>query len=161
MVSRPTVSLGPDIGFLPGDADEKLESWMQPVFDNISMIAAGMKAKKLPHVISSEELRKADQLCLQAITYMRGRSLPFQFLFVDEAQNLTPLEIKTLITRAGQGTKVIIAGDPDQIDAKGLGYDTNGLMRTTRRFKGDSLFGVVHLHRSERSALAQRAAELL
>lgn len=161
MVTRPTVSLGPDIGFLPGDVNEKLESWMQPVYDNIGMIARGIKGHKMPFTLSAEELAKNDQLCLQAITYMRGRSLPEQYLFVDEAQNLTPLEMKTLITRAGGGTKVIIAGDPEQIDCPQLNYDTNGLMVTTRKFKNDPLFGVVHLHRSERSALAQRAAELL
>lgn len=161
MVTRPTVALGPDIGFLPGDENEKLESWMQPVHDNIGMIARGIKSQKMPFILSAEELKKNDQLCLQAITYMRGRSLPEQYLFVDEAQNLTPLEMKTLITRAGMGTKVIIAGDPEQIDAPHLNYDTNGLMVTTRKFKNDPLFGVVHLHQSERSALAQRAAELL
>ena len=141
--------------------DEKLEAWMHPVFDNLNMIARGIKSKKLPIHLNAEELQKNNQLCLQAITYMRGRSLPNQYLFVDEAQNLTPLEIKTLITRAGQGTKVIISGDPEQIDCKNLNYDTNGLMVTTRKFKDDPLFGVVHLHRSERSELAQRAAELL
>lgn len=161
MVTRPTVSLGPEIGFLPGDADEKLEIWMHPVFDNISMIAAGIKQKKVPFHINLEDLKKQDQICLQAITYMRGRSLPYQFLFVDEAQNLTPLELKTLITRAGVGTKVIISGDPDQIDTKHLNHDNNGLMVTTRKFTGDPLFGVVHLQHSERSELAQRAAELL
>lgn len=161
MVTRPTVALGPDIGFLPGDMDEKLENWMQPVFDNISMIIAGTKAKKMSTFFTAEDLIKNKQLVLQAITYMRGRSLPRQFLFVDEAQNLTPLEVKTLVTRAGAGTKVILAGDPDQIDTKALNYDNNGLMVTTKKFRGESLFGVVHLKRSERSELAQRAADLL
>jgi PhoH-like ATPase len=161
MVTRPTVSLGPDIGFLPGDMDEKLENWMQPVFDNISMIIAGTKARKMSNFFSAEDLIKNKQLVLQAITYMRGRSLPRQFLFVDEAQNLTPLEVKTLVTRAGIGTKVILAGDPEQIDTKALNYDNNGLMVTTKKFRGEPLFGVVHLKRSERSELAQRAADLL
>lgn len=161
MVTRPTISLGPDIGFLPGDVDEKLDSWMQPVYDNINMIIAGARARKLPAFFSIDDLIKNKQLVLQAITYMRGRSLPYQFLFVDEAQNLTALEVKTLVTRAGVGTKVILAGDPDQIDAKTLNYDNNGLMVTTKKFRGDKLFGVVHLHRSERSELAQRAADLL
>jgi len=160
MVTRPTVALGPDIGFLPGDMNEKLESWMQPIFDNISIIGSGLH-KKHAHSVSTDELTKNNQLSMQALTYMRGRSLPQQYLFVDEAQNLTQLEVKTLITRAGHGTKVILSGDPDQIDTPHLSYDTNGLMVTTKKFKGDPLFGVVHLKTSERSALAARAAELL
>jgi len=161
LVTRPTVSLGPDIGFLPGDVNEKIENWMYPIFDNIGFIAHEMKRLKLPVTVSVEELRKTNMLSLQAITYMRGRSLPQQYLFVDEAQNLTPLELKTLITRAGKGTKVVIAGDPEQIDTQQLGYDNNGLMVTTRRFMNDKIFGVVQLHKSERSHLAQKAAELL
>ena len=161
MVTRPTVSLGPDIGFLPGDVNDKIETWMYPIFDTISAIAHEIKKMKLPIVISTEDLRKTNQLSLQAITYMRGRSLPQQYLFIDEAQNLTPLELKTLITRAGTGTKVIMAGDPEQIDTNQLGYDTNGLIVTTRRFMNERIFGVVHLQKSERSSLAQKAAELL
>ncbi|MDQ5890419.1 MAG: PhoH-related ATPase [Candidatus Dependentiae bacterium] len=161
MVTRPTVSLGPDIGFLPGDVNEKIENWMYPIFDNIGIIGSELRKAKMPFNISTEEMRKANQLSLQAITYMRGRSLPHQYLFVDEAQNLTPLELKTLITRAGKGTKVIIAGDPEQIDTPHLGYDTNGLIVTTRRFMNEKCFGVVQLHTSERSNLAQKAAELL
>ncbi|MDQ5940483.1 MAG: PhoH-related ATPase [Candidatus Dependentiae bacterium] len=161
MVTRPTVSLGPDIGFLPGDVNEKIENWMYPIFDNIGIIGSEIKKAKLPMSISVEDLRKANQLSLQAITYMRGRSLPYQFMFIDEAQNLTPLELKTLITRAGKGTKVIIAGDPEQIDTPHLGYDSNGLVVTTRQFMNEKCFGVVQLHTSERSNLAQKAAELL
>ena len=160
MATRPTVSLGPDIGFLPGDMNDKLDIWMQPIFDNISMITSGL-GRKAAAQLSIEELQKENMISLQAITYMRGRSLPKQFLFVDEAQNLTPLEVKTLVTRAGHGTKVILSGDPDQIDTPHLSYDTNGLMVTTKKFKGDPLFGVVHLKKSERSKLAERAAALL
>jgi len=161
MVTRPTVSLGPDIGFLPGDVNEKIENWMYPIFDNIGFIGNELKRLKIPLTISVEELRKTNMLSLQAITYMRGRSLPQQYLFIDEAQNLNPLELKTLITRAGYGTKVIIAGDPEQIDTPQLGYDSNGLVVTTRRFMNERCFGVVQLHKSERSSLAQKAAELL
>lgn len=161
LVTRPTISLGPDIGFLPGDMGEKLETWMQPVYDNISVIVKEIKNKKYPLHISAEKLLENDQLSLQAMTYMRGRSLPKQFVFVDEAQNLTPLEIKTLISRAGAGTKVVLAGDPEQIDNPKLTYENNGLMLATRRFYGQSIFGCVMLHKSERSILAQKAAELL
>jgi PhoH-like ATPase len=161
MVTRPTVSLGPDIGFLPGDVLEKIESWMYPIFDNIGMIGSQLKKNKAAITVSAEALRKANQLSLQAMTCMRGRSLPHQFFFIDEAQNLTPLELKTLITRAGKGTKVIIAGDPEQIDSHRLNYYSNGLMVTTNKFMNERIFGVVHLHKSERSGLAQKAAELL
>lgn len=161
VVTRPTVAVGPDIGFLPGDVDEKLDSWMYPIRDNIEAIGSMLAKKSLPFRIDFEGLLKYDQLSLQALTYMRGRSLPNQFIYVDEAQNMTPLEVKTLITRAGAGTKVILAGDPDQIDTPHLNRETNGLVVTTEKFLGDRLFAAVKLERSERSELAQRAADLL
>lgn len=162
MITRPTISVGSDIGFLPGDVEEKLENWMLPIFDNISVITHTIRSNKVPvYCPTIDQMREDRLLVLQAITYIRGRSLPYQFLFIDEAQNLTLHEVKTLITRAGNGTKVIMTGDPDQIDTPRLTKQTNGLVIATQRFLGDPLFGAVHLEKSERSLLAQRAAELL
>lgn len=183
MISRPVVPLGRDIGFLPGTMDEKLHSWMLPVFDNMDFIshAIGMarhfqeieedrknkkNKKRLPErqekrVFSVEDLVHSKKLSMEAITYMRGRSIPYQYILIDEVQNLTPHEVKTLITRVGEGSKIILAGDPYQIDSPYLDFSSNGLVVVNERFKNQGLFGSVYLDVSERSELSQLAGKLL
>ena len=160
LVSRPIVPLGNDIGFMPGDKDEKLSHWMQPIFDNLDYL---MHSDKNDHVSSkkTDTLIGNQKIELEAITYIRGRSLPRQFVIVDEAQNLTPHEVKTIISRAGEGTKMVLTGDPNQIDNPYLDASSNGLTYTIERMKGLSLHGHMTLEKSERSELAAKAAELL
>lgn len=199
LVTRPVIPLGPDIGYLPGDIQEKLLSWMQPVYDNMDFIAHSLNAryssiykeeepyqgfgtgnvgnnnKRRRHgkdkskttnifpkrVPPLEVLLRENKISLEAITYMRGRSIPYQYILIDEVQNLTPHEVKTLITRVGQGSKIILAGDPYQIDSLYLDFMSNGLVVTTNKFKGHSIFGSVYLQISERSELSRLAGELL
>jgi len=194
LVTRPVVALGADVGYLPGDLQEKLHYWMQPVHDNLEFIFSqmmrgaeeqynlGSKSKNkdgrkdrrhthdsnhshggLPHMESHtvERLQQKGILSLEAITYMRGRSIPYQFVFIDEVQNLTPHEVKTIVSRAGEGTKVILAGDPYQIDSPYLDFTSNGLTVTAEKFKAQKISGTVFLEISERSELAKLAAEIL
>jgi PhoH-like ATPase len=182
LVTRPVIPLGPDIGYLPGDIHEKLHSWMQPIYDNMDFIAHSInvasqmaiyrdegtfkgKAKKKLHrekgIPSLDELIKEGKVSLEAITYMRGRSIPYQFIIIDEVQNLTPHEVKTLISRVGEGSKIVLAGDPYQIDSPYLDYSSNGLIVASTKFKGQSIFGTVFLESSERSELSKLAGELL
>ncbi len=171
LIARPVVPLGRDIGYLPGDIQEKMYSWMQPVRDNMEFIMhkayQGMKSKDkkkgngVVSLPSLEDLIHSDKVNMEAITYMRGRSIPYQFIFIDEVQNLTPHEVKTLITRVGEGSKIILTGDPFQIDSPYLDFTSNGLVVASEKFKGQSLFGSVYLDVSERSRLSQLAAELL
>jgi len=188
LVSRPVIPLGPDIGYLPGDMQEKLFSWMQPVYDNMEFIIHyantgqfGVQKNEDPReygyyrgrkqrsrkfttqefIPSLNELIRERRVSLEAITYMRGRSIPYQFIIIDEVQNLSPHEVKTLITRVGEGSKIILAGDPHQIDSAYLDYSSNGLVIATDKFKGQALFGVVYLEISERSELSRIAGELL
>ncbi|MCP3967305.1 MAG: PhoH family protein [Lentisphaerae bacterium] len=160
LVSRPIVPLGNDIGFLPGDKDEKLSSWMQPIFDNLDYL---MHSRNLEQVSSkkTDDLIGNHKIELEAITYIRGRSLPRQFVIVDEAQNLTPHEVKTIISRAGENTKMVLTGDPNQIDNPYLDASSNGLTYTVERMKKQALHGHMSLLKSERSELAALAAELL
>ena len=160
LVSRPIVPLGKDIGYMPGDKDEKLSHWMQPIFDNLDYL---MHSDKNDHVSSkkTDTLIGSHKIELEAITYIRGRSLPRQFVIVDEAQNLTPHEVKTIISRAGEGTKMILTGDPNQIDNPYLDSSSNGLTYTIERMKTLDIHGHMTLEKSERSELAARAAELL
>lgn len=160
LVSRPIIPLGKDIGFLPGTKDEKLFHWMQPIFDNLeylcqssSGIASGAETQKW--IMESKKIE------MEAVTYIRGRTLPKMFIIVDEAQNLTPHEVKTIISRAGKGTKVILTGDPTQIDNPYLDKDSNALTFTVSRFKNYPLYGHMTLDRTERSELAALAAEVL
>ncbi|MDD5697050.1 MAG: PhoH family protein [Victivallaceae bacterium] len=160
LVSRPIVPLGNDIGFLPGDKEEKLSHWMQPIFDNLDYL---MRSDQKDHISSkkTDNLIGTHRIELEAITYIRGRSLPRQFVIVDEAQNLTPHEVKTIISRAGDGTKMVLTGDPNQIDNPYLDAASNGLTYTVERMKGLGLYGHMTLEKSERSELAAKAAELL
>lgn len=158
LVSRPVMPLGKDIGFLPGDKDEKLSHWMKPLYDNMELIASQNSRAEFKSV---ETIMKTNKIEVEAITYIRGRSLPKQYIIVDEAQNLSPHEIKTIVSRAGKETKVVLTGDPYQIDTPYLDSDSNGLTYLVEAFKGQRIFGHVTLERSERSELAELAAELL
>ncbi|HJZ23364.1 MAG TPA: PhoH family protein [Candidatus Babeliales bacterium] len=198
LISRPVIPLGPDIGYLPGDIQEKLLSWMQPVYDNMELIlhatstkrhldflaeqdqnrwgkhershkydkkrkfGRDKKERKAPGQLGTiEQLADMGKISLEAITYMRGRSIPYQFIFIDEVQNLTPHEVKTLITRVGVDSKIVLSGDPFQIDSPTLNFSSNGLIIATDRFKGQSIFGSVYLEQSERSELSRLAGSLL
>ncbi|HWZ87760.1 MAG TPA: PhoH family protein [Polyangiaceae bacterium] len=160
LVSRPVMPLGRDIGFLPGDVDQKLNPWMQPIYDNLEflLVAGGSKRRG---VRGFEELFDAGQLQVEPLTYIRGRSLPHQYVIVDEAQNLTPHEVKTVITRCGEGTKIILTGDPFQIDNPYVDSSTNGLSVSADRLRGEPIVGHILLSKGERSELANIAANKL
>ncbi len=192
-IARSVVPLGHDIGYLPGDVQEKLHGWMQPIYDNVDMIAhiiaesqtmgffgngggqnyeeARKKRKKRRRSSwkdrerntfnSLDDLVEQQKVALEAITYMRGRSIAKQFIFIDEVQNLTPHEVKTLLSRVAGDSKIILSGDPYQIDVPYLDFSTNGLIVATDRFKGQSLFGTVFMPISERSELSRLVQELL
>jgi PhoH-like ATPase len=158
LVSRPVMPLGRDIGFLPGDVDEKLNPWMQPIFDNLEFLFSG-GSRKGPRAYA--ELLESGQIQVEPLTYIRGRSLPQQFIIVDEAQNLTPHEIKTIITRSGDGTKIVLTGDPGQIDNPYVDSASNGLTIAAERFRGERLAAHIVLAKGERSDLAELAANML
>lgn len=160
LVSRPIFPLGRDVGYLPGDLEEKLNPWMQPIFDNLEYIfttgrARGMEGRNY------EELVAAGTIQVEPLTYIRGRSLPNQFLIVDEAQNLTPHEVKTIITRCGNDTKIVFTGDPYQIDNPYVDSASNGLTVLAERFMAERIAGHITLTKGERSELAERATQLL
>ncbi len=160
LVSRPVFPMGRDLGFLPGDIEEKLSPWMQPIFDNVELLLSSYdevgKRKR-----GYRELIDLGLMEIEPLTYIRGRSIPKQYMIVDEAQNLTPHEIKTIITRAGEGTKIILTGDPYQIDNPYVDSSSNGLTYSVERLKGNSISGHTTLSKGERSALAELAANLL
>ncbi len=158
LVSRPVMPLGRDIGFLPGDVDEKLNPWMQPIFDNLEFLFS-TGSRKGPRAYA--ELLESGQIQVEPLTYIRGRSLPQQFIVVDEAQNLTPHEVKTIITRSGDGTKIVLTGDPGQIDNPYVDSASNGLTVAAERFRGEKLAAHIVLAKGERSDLAELAANLL
>lgn len=193
-IARSVVPLGHDIGFLPGDVQEKLHGWMQPMYDNVEMIShiiaesqtmgffgngSGQttyedtrrkrnkkrrdfwKEREKKAFNSLDDLVAQNKVALEAITYMRGRSIAKQFIFIDEAQNLTPHEVKTLLSRVAGDSKIILSGDPYQIDVPYLDFSTNGLVVATDRFKGQSVFGSVFMPISERSEIARLVQELL
>lgn len=158
LVSRPIVPLGRDIGYLPGLKEEKLIHWMQPIYDNLEFLCDSSGAEP------SETLRwvtESKKLEMEAVTYIRGRSLPKMYIIIDEAQNLTPHEVKTVISRAGTNTKVILTGDPTQIDNPYLDKDSNGLTYTVGRFKNHPLCGHIFMDKTERSELAALAADIM
>lgn len=162
-VSRPIVPLGNDIGFLPGSKDAKLSTWMQPIFDNLDLLLSSEQERKPKSSsrYSAESLQNMNKLSLEALTYIRGRSIQRQFVIIDEAQNLTPHEVKTIISRCGNDTKMILTGDPHQIDNPYLDASSNGLCYTVERLKGERIFGHITLSKSERGKLAAVAAEKL
>jgi PhoH-like ATPase len=157
LVSRPIFPMGRDIGYLPGDIEQKLNPWMQPIFDNVEfLMGADKKAAG-----RAQELINQGMLNIEPLTYIRGRSIPKQYLIVDEAQNLTPHEIKTIITRAGSGTKVVLTGDVYQIDNPYVDSANSGLTYAVEKFKGHSIAAHVTLTKGERSPLAELAANIL
>lgn len=160
LVSRPVFPLGRDIGFLPGDIEEKLNPWMQPIYDNIELLL-GLSKSDRKDGRSYAELFELGFVEIEPLTYIRGRSLPNVFMIVDEAQNLTPHEVKTIITRAGEGTKIILTGDPYQIDNPYIDSSNNGLTTVVERFKGELISGHITLSKGERSELAELATHLL
>ncbi len=162
LVSRPIFPLGRDIGYLPGDIDEKLNPWMQPIYDNLELLLGGAPGSRQKRFNKSyQELINQGMLAVEPLTYIRGRSLPSQYFVVDEAQNLTPHEIKTILTRAGEGTKIILTGDPYQIDNPYLDSQTNGLTYVIERFRKEEIAAHITLKKGERSELATKAAKLL
>jgi PhoH-like ATPase len=166
LVARPIMPMGRDIGYLPGDKDEKLAAWMQPIFDNLTYLMSTRGSPMQSNDTQSSEMKirklMADgKVVLEPLTYIRGRSIPHQFMIVDEAQNLTPHEIKTIVSRVGEGTKVVLTGDIQQIDNPYLDQSSNGLSYLIEKMKGKSMVGHVSLTKSERSELASLAAELL
>jgi len=160
LVSRPIFPLGRDIGYLPGDIEEKVSPWMQPIFDNVEFLMGLSNAEKR-NGRSHRELFDLGILQIEPLTYIRGRSIPNQYLIVDEAQNLTPHEVKTIVTRAAEGTKIILTGDPYQIDNPYIDSSNNGLVHTVNRFRAEKLAGHVTLRKGERSELAELASNLL
>jgi len=158
MVSRPIMPLGRDIGYLPGSKDEKLSSWMQPVSDNLQFLVDPKLEQSFDKV---QYLYDTGVVEVEAVTYIRGRSLPKLFIIIDEAQNLTPHEVKTVVSRAGEDAKVILTGDAYQIDNPYLDASSNGLTYVVERFKDQPIHGHITLAKSERSELASLAASLL
>ncbi|MEM6394190.1 MAG: PhoH family protein [Planctomycetota bacterium] len=166
LVARPIMPMGRDIGYLPGDKDEKLSAWMQPIFDNLEYLMStrgnGVQhADSKPTEVRIKEMVGSGQLVLEPLTYIRGRSIPHQFIIIDEAQNLTPHEIKTIVSRVGESTKIVLTGDVNQIDHPYLDGSSNGLSYAVEHLKGSPQVGHVTLSRSERSELASLAAERL
>lgn len=185
LVARPIMPMGRDIGYLPGDKDEKLAAWMQPIFDNLEYLLStrggnigvshgsqhggkeaagggggGHADSKTPEA-RIRQMMAGGQLVLEPLTYIRGRSIPHQFMIVDEAQNLSPHEVKTIVSRVGEGTKIILTGDVGQIDHPYLDASSNGLSYTVERLKGQPSVGHITLAKSERSDLASLAAARL
>lgn len=156
LVSRPIFPMGKDLGYLPGEMKDKLAPWMQPVFDNLSYILESSSSNS-----TYKEMFEQNIMEIEALTYIRGRSIPNQYFIVDEAQNLTPHEIKTILTRAGEGTKIILTGDPNQIDNPYIDYYTNGLTYVMDKFKDDPIAACIPLLKGERSELATKAAQKL
>ncbi len=159
-IARPIIPMGRDIGFLPGTKEEKLGAWMGAINDNLEFLMD----KGHPDAKTEEKidyLFSSGQIEVDSLTYIRGRSLPQQYIIIDDAQNLTPHEVKTIISRAGNGTKIVLTGDPYQIDNPYLDASSNGLTYLVERFKGQELFGHITFSKSERSNLAALSAELL
>ena len=161
LVSRPVMPMGRDLGYLPGDISEKLRPYMQPIYDNLEFIVAANTEARKRSTMTGGQLEEAGYLSVEPLTYIRGRSIPKQYLVVDEAQNLTPHEVKTILTRAGEGTKVIFTGDPHQIDNPYVDASTNGLSFLAEHFKQLDISGHVTLQKGERSRLAELASNLL
>jgi PhoH-like ATPase len=167
LAARPIMPLGRDIGFLPGDKDEKLTLWMQPIFDNVAYLLStragghGADADSRSAEQRLDQLMAGGRLVMEPLTYIRGRSIPHQFMVVDEAQNLSPHEVKTIVSRVGDGTKIVLCGDIGQIDHPYLDAESNGLSHVIHRMKNYRLAGHVTLSKTERSDLASLAAEVL
>ncbi len=161
LVSRPVFPMGRDLGFLPGDVEEKLAPWMQPIFDNVELLLGAVEERGGKHKRGYKELVDMGILEIEPLTYIRGRSIPKQYMIVDEAQNLTPHMVKTLITRVGEGSKIVFTGDPRQIDNPYLDANSNGLAVLVERMKAEAISGHVTLQKGERSEVAELGACLL
>lgn len=161
LVARPVIAVGHDLGFLPGTKEEKLTNWMGAIYDNLSYLLEKPKGALETTDMDIQMLMEEGILEIEAVTYLRGRTLPGLLIIIDDAQNLTPHEIKTIISRAGQGAKIILTGDPHQVDNYYLDATSNGLTNLVERFKGQGLFGHVTFTKSERSVLAALASDLL
>lgn len=171
LVSRPVIPLGKDIGYLPGEIEDKMNPWMKPVYDNIELLTSlntyasegrGSEGRAPSGQRGSQGEFSPERLVdVEPLTYLRGRSIPNQYLIIDEAQNLTPHEVKTVITRAGVGTKIVLTGDPYQIDNPYLDSVNNGLTTLVQKFRGQSIAGTMTLVKGERSELAEIASNLL
>ena len=159
LIARPIIPMGKDLGYLPGSEKEKMRPWMQPIFDNIDFLSENKEDKAGEKVV--EGLESMGMMKIEPLTYIRGRSIPKGLIIIDEAQNLTPLEIKTIVTRAGQDTKIVFTGDPQQIDNPYLDANTNGLTYMADRLKGEKIVGHITLKKGERSEIAEIAARLL
>ncbi len=160
VVSRPVFPMGRDLGYLPGTVEEKLDPWMRPIFDNVEYLMGISHADRRAGQ-GADELRSMGIIEIEPLTYIRGRSLPHLFMIVDEAQNLTPHEVKTIMTRAGEGTKIVLTGDPYQIDNPYVDSESNGLTYVVNRFKEQDVSATVTLFEGERSRLAEMSANLL
>jgi PhoH-like ATPase len=166
LVSRPVQPMGQDIGYLPGEVGEKLDPWMQPIYDNFDVLSTVSGSSKrgnprAPKRRAYEDYVEQGLLQVEPLTYIRGRSLPMQFFLIDEAQNLSRHELKTILTRAGEGSKIVLTGDLDQIDNPKVDEISSGLAQIVERFKGSSRAGHITLTKSERSPLAEEASNLL
>jgi PhoH-like ATPase len=158
LVARPTIPVGRELGFLPGSLEEKLDPWMQPIHDTLEMLTdlnMGPEARRSP------DLMRSGSVAVEALSYIRGRSIAGQFILIDEAQNLTPLEAKTILTRVGPGTKIVLTGDPSQIDHPYVDASSNGFTHVVSRFRAQPIAAHVELQKGERSELAELAANLL
>ncbi len=158
IVARPTISVGKEIGFLPGTLEEKLNPWMQPIHDALELLSdlnMGHESRR------GGDLMRSGALVVEALSYIRGRSIAGQFMVIDEAQNLTPLEAKTIITRVGHGTKIVFTGDPYQIDNPYVDSASNGFNYIVSKFREQAIAAHVELQKGERSELAELAANLL
>ena len=160
LVSRPIFPMGKDMGYLPGDIEQKMEPWMQPIFDNLEFLSSHNASPKSKSN-SYQRLLDVGLIELEPLTYIRGRSIPNRFMIVDEAQNLTPHELKTIVTRAGEKTKLVLTGDPHQIDNPYMDANTNGLSHMIKKFQKFQLAGHVNLIHGVRSKLAELASNIL
>lgn len=156
LIARPVVPMGKDIGYLPGEKEEKLRPWMQPIYDNLEYLFDTKKPGDIDKILAG-----LGSIQVEALTYIRGRSIPGQFIIIDEAQNLSKHEVKTIVSRVGEGSKIVLLGDPEQIDHPYLDASSNGLTYVVERFKEQTISGHIMLERGERSHLAQLAADLL
>ena len=158
VVARPTISMGKELGFLPGTLEEKLNPWMQPIYDALELLGdlnMGHEHRR------NSDLVRSGSIMVEALSYIRGRSIANQFMVIDEAQNLTPLEVKTIITRVGQGSKIVFTGDPYQIDNPYVDSSSNGFNYIVSRFRPQAVAAHVELQKGERSELAELAANIL
>lgn len=158
VVARPTISMGKELGFLPGSLEEKLNPWMQPIHDALELLSdlnMGNEHRR------ASDLMRSGTIVVEALSYIRGRSIAHQFMIIDEAQNLTPLEVKTIITRVGQGTKIVFTGDPYQIDNPYVDSSSNGFNYIISKFREQPIAAHIELQKGERSELAELAANLL